>query len=250
MIPVKTPDEIKIMQEGGSKLSQIKDELQAMVRPGVTPDEIDKAAEELIVKVGGRPSFKMVKGYLWSTCININAGVVHGIPSKRPFTEFDLVSVDVGLYYKGFHTDTSFSVPADPASSEYNRFLEAGREALSASIKQARVGKRVSHISRAMQEVLERHKLSPVRSLIGHGIGRKLHEDPQVPCFWEGDLANGELLPECAVLAIEVIYTQGKPDLIISDSDGWTISTKDGKIAGLFEETVAVSKTGPIVLTK
>ncbi|MDO8599914.1 MAG: type I methionyl aminopeptidase [bacterium] len=249
MIRPKSLSEIKVMQEGGQKLSVIKKRLQEMVAPGVKPLEIDMTAEDMINKAGGASSFKMVKDYRWTTCININDGVVHGIPTAIPFKMDDLVSVDVGMYYKGFHTDTSFTVPADRANDTYNGFLIAGKEALYASIKQAKAGNRISHISRTMQEVLEKHKLNPVRSLIGHGIGKNLHEDPQIPCFWEGDILAGELIPEGATFAIEVIYTMGHPDLTLSASDHWTIHTKSGKIAGLFEETVVVGKDGPVILT-
>lgn len=248
MIQAKTLAEVKIMAEGGARLAGIKETLLGAVKPGITPIALDTLADKLIAASGGAPSFKMVKGYRWATCININSGVVHGIPTDIPLKSDDLVSIDVGMFYKGFHTDTSFTACVGVATPTLERFLAAGREALSASIKEVRVGKRVSHISRAMQAVLKKYGYSPVRALIGHGIGRLLHEEPQIPCFWDGRVEDGQLLTQGAVLAIEVIYTQGAPDLVLA-SDGWTIETKDGKIAGLFEETVAVGARGPRVLT-
>lgn len=248
MINVKSKQEIGIMQEGGKILSSIKEELREMIKPGVTPRQIDKVAEELITKAGGEPAFKMVKDYYWSTCININEGVVHGIPTTVPFLEGDIVSVDIGMYYKGFNTDTSFTQIAGKSDSGVTKFLETGRLALKKSISLTRPGNHILDISKAMQEVVEESGYSPIRALTGHGIGRKLHEDPYIPCFWEERSGKGEIIPEGAVFAIEVIYAQGNPDLILLE-DNWTIATKDGKIASLFEETVAVTSKGPLVLT-
>ncbi len=248
MITVKTPDELKIMAEGGAKLAVIRDDLAKMVAPNVTPFDIEKKAQELILEAGGKPSFQMVKNYHWATCININDGVVHGIPGNVPFKEGDLVSIDAGMYYKGFHTDTSVTLPAGQASMEVENFLEAGRKALKAAINKVRSGNRVSDISQSIQSIVEQYGYSPVRALTGHGIGKELHEEPQIPCFWEEDAGKGEILTEGTVLAIEVIYTMGEYDLV-KDVDNWTIRTKDGRIAGLFEETVAVTRDGSLVLT-
>lgn len=244
----KTSREIEIMKEGGKKLAEIKRALAQAVDEGVTAAEIEELANDLIEKTGGRASFKMVEGYSWATCINVNEGVVHGIPSKTlVFKKGDIVSVDVGLYYRGFHTDTSFTVGVGVSGAK-QRFLEAGREALYKAISQVRVGKRVYDISFAIQKTLEKRGLSPVRSLVGHGIGKKLHEEPYIPCFVTGKKEDTPVIPEGAVLAIEVMYTEGLPDLTLAE-DGWTIKTKDGKIAGLFEETVAATYGGPLVLT-
>lgn len=248
MIKPKTKDEIEIMREGGQKLLQIKEELRKNILPGKSGKDIDKLADELITKAGGKPSFKMVKNYFWTTCININDGVVHGVPNKTAFKKGDIVSVDVGFFYKGFHTDTSFTVPVGKAPKETLQFLDIGKRALRESVHQMRSGRKISAVSKKMQKILEEGGYSPVRALTGHAIGRELHEEPHIPCFWDPRLRD-EIIPEGAVFAIEVIYTQGLPDLVLSTDDNWTISTKDGKIAGLFEETVVATKNSPQILT-
>lgn len=240
--------EIEIMTEGGKRLARIKRVIQDMLAPGVTPVEVDKKAEELMLAADGLPSFKTVRNYRWATCINVNDGVVHGIPSENPLNEGDLVKVDLGLFYGGLHTDTSFTLPLGKVDSEKRKFLEVGKRSLNKAISQAKPGKRVSDISKAMQKVLERAGYSPVRELTGHGIGRELHEDPQVPCLWSEE-REGEFLVEGMVLAIEAIYTLGSPELVLSPQDNWTISTRDGKIAGYFEETIAITAHGSLVLT-
>ncbi|OGM28069.1 type I methionyl aminopeptidase [Candidatus Woesebacteria bacterium RIFCSPLOWO2_01_FULL_39_61] len=244
----KTLEEIKIMTEGGEKLSKVKARLKKEVKEGVNAKEIDRLAEDLIIKSGGKSSFKMVKGYFWATCININQGVVHGIPGKGViFKKGDLVSVDLGIYYKGYHTDTSFSVGLE-VGYETKNFLEAGETALVNAIDAARVGNRIYDISREIETVLRKNNLSPIRALVGHGIGKKLHEDPQIPCFVSGEKSKSPEIPNNATLAIEVMYCRGKGDVALSH-DGWTIVTSDGTISALFEETIAVTKNGPIILT-
>jgi methionyl aminopeptidase len=164
------------------------------------------------------------------------------------FAEGDLVSVDLGMFYRGFHTDTSFSVLVGK-DSQKEHFLEAGREAINKAISQARVGKPLGDISRAIETTLERQGYHPVTSLVGHGVGRELHEAPAIPCFTSGSAQEKMVLEPGMVLAIEVMYTLGSPELV-TDSDGWTIRTQDGKISALFEETVAVTASGSLVLTK
>ena len=244
----KTPDEIKIMTEGGRKLGKIKKELAEVIGPGISAQEINILTEKLIKDAHGKPSFKMVPGYSWATCININEGVVHGIPRKEiVFKKGDTISVDLGLFYKGFHTDTSFSVGIVPTRTQV-KFLDIGKLALRRGIKKAVSGNRIFDVSEAIQRALETNNVFPIRALVGHGIGKNLHEEPQVPCFTRGEKKRSPKINEGVVLAIEVMYTKGKPDVVVAE-DGWTISTKDGKIAGLFEETVAVTSNGPVVLT-
>ena len=246
---LKTPAEIELMLENGRKLDKIKKELKKLLIPGKTPLEVDKVAEGMILEAGGVPSFKMVKDYRWTTCININDGVVHGIPNNVPFEDGDIVSLDIGMFYKGFHSDSAFTVPVGKIPADTERFLEAGRRTLKACIKQAKIGKNITDISKTMQKTLEEAGYNPVRDLTGHGVGRNLHEKPFIPCFYDPARHTGEVIKEGAVLAIEVIYCMGSYELVLSGDDDWTISTKDGKIAALFEETVAVTKSGPIVLT-
>lgn len=240
---IKTDEEVKIMAEGGRLLAGVRDRVAQAVKPGVTTLQLDKLADKLIAEAGGKASFKMVPGYRWATCININDTVVHGIPGSYKIKSGDKVGIDVGMYYKGFHTDTSVTV-GGPES-----FLEVGRRGLKKAIDQVRVGKRVADISRAMQETVEEAGLSVVRALTGHGIGQQLHEEPAIPCFVMGDYKHSPKLLEGMVIAIEIMYNQGDFEVVYKNDDGWTIATADGKISGLFEETVAVTAHGPVVLT-
>lgn len=248
MINIKTDEEIKIMAEGGAKLGRIKNALALAVKEGVTAAEIEELANELIKKEGAEASFKKVPGYRWATCINVNEGLVHGIPGKNiVFKKGDLVKIDVGLYFKGFHTDTSVSVGIDP-SAENQRFLNVGKEALAKAIKRARVGGRIFDISEAIEETVEGGGYTTIKALVGHGVGRELHEDPQIPCFLPGRKEDSQEIQKGMVLAIEVMYTQGSDKVEVSE-DGWTILMRDGKISALFEDTVAITSEGPKVLT-
>jgi len=247
-LQIKTPKDFEIMKEGGKLLNKIKNVLVKKIKIGVNAKDIDDLAEKLILESGGKPSFKMVPHYKWSTCINVNEGVVHGIPHKEiVFKEGDLVSLDIGMYYKGFHTDTSFSVGLD-TGKEGDLFLEAGREALRNAISVTTAGNYVYDISYSIESTLKRFGLSPVRDLVGHGIGRSLHEEPEIPCFTSLPREDTPMIKEGAVFAIEVMYTKGTADLVL-ENDGWTISTRDGKISALFEDTVAVTANGAVVLT-
>lgn len=248
-IPVKTKGEIETMEEGGMLLSEVKKELIGAVKVGLTAKNIDSLAEKLIKEKGGKPSFRMVPNYSWATCVNVNEGVVHGIPKESiVFEKGDIVSVDVGIYYKGFHTDTSFTVAID-GDEGIKEFLGVGKEALENGISKALVGNKIYDISKEIEGTLIEADLTPIRALVGHGIGKKLHEEPQIPCFTSGRRQDSPEIPEGATFAIEVMYTMGRSALGL-DEDGWTISTRDGKIASLFEETVAVIGNGPLVLTQ
>jgi methionyl aminopeptidase len=248
-ITIKTSSEMKIMKEGGKKLGQIKKKLIQKIKEGVSAAEIEELACSLIEKQDGKPSFKMVPGYSWATCININEGVVHGIPKKTIiFKKGDVVSIDLGIFYKGFHNDTSFSIAISP-TKDIKEFLKVGEKSLEAAIDQAIPGNRIYDISKAMEDVLKENKLQPVEALVGHGIGKNLHEQPQIPCFVSVKRDKTPIIPEGATFAIEVMYTMGLPGIQVEE-DGWTIKVKDDKISGLFEETVAISSNGPIVLTQ
>lgn len=242
-LTIKTEEEIGEMREGGTKLADIRNKVVGAVRPGMTGIELDKLADKLITQAGGEASFKMVPGYKWATCININDVVVHGIPDDYKINTGDKVGIDVGLFYKGWHTDTSVTVGGP------KKFLEVGRLGLKRAIAQAQPGKRVADVSAAMQRTIEEGGFSVVRALTGHGIGRELHEEPAIPCFVMDKYEHSPKLVEGMVIAIEIMYNAGSADVVYKNDDGWTIATKDGKISGLFEETVAITSHGPIVLT-
>lgn len=248
-INLKTPEELGIMAEGGKKLSEVKHALVAAVKAGVSGAEIDTLAEKLILEKGGKPSFKMVKGYSWTTCINVNEGVVHGIPHEDLiFKDGDLVSIDLGMYYKGFHTDTSISVGINP-SEEVSNFLKAGKLAFEKAVSAIVPNNSyIYDISKGMEDVLLKNGYSPILDLTGHGIGKNLHEAPYIPCFTSGlRIESPKIVPGMA-LAVEVMYCQGSPNLM-KEKDGWTIVTEDGKIAGLFEDTIIVTEKGFKVIT-
>lgn len=234
------------MAEGGHKLALIRNQLTAAVKPGITTAELDKLADKLISRAGGQASFKMVPGYHWATCMNVNQMVVHGIPNQQKLKADDVLGIDVGLYWRGFHTDTSVTVKVNGNS---NRFLEVGKKALKKAIDKARPGNRVADLSRAMQQTVEDAGFSVVRALTGHGIGKRLHEEPAIPCFVVGSYSSSPKLIPGMVLATEIMYNQGQSEVVYQNDDGWTIITADDKISGLFEETVVVTTKGPIVLT-
>lgn len=248
-IKIKTSEEIEIMKEGGAKLARVKAKCREAVKVGVSAADVEKVAVQAIKDEGGEASFKKVEGYSWATCINVNEGIVHGIPTKDlVFKQGDLVSVDVGLYYKGFHTDTSFSVLLGE-NPKIAKFLKVGEQALKNAIKAAQPGNKVFDISMAIEDTVKAAGYAPVRLLTGHGVGRELHEEPMINCYARGSRTTSPELVPGMVIAIEVMYMMGKPDLVTA-RDGWTISTRDGKISGLLEETVAITEHGPLVLTE
>lgn len=257
MINIKTKEEIEIMHSGGQILAEVVSEILEQISPGVTELDIDKLAETLILRKGGEPAFKRVEGYKNTICVSTNNVVVHGIPTSYEFKEGDVVGIDCGVYYKGFNTDMAETVRISNIKNqisnkdeEIDKFLKTGLLALEAGIQEAKVGNRVGHISKVIQGIVKGAGYSVVKSLIGHGIGRQLHEEPEVPGFLDIALDKTPNLRPGMTIAIEVIYNMGKHDVTYSNTDGWTIKTKDNSLSGLFERTVAITKEGPIVLTK
>jgi len=250
MITIKTDKEIEIMKIGGKITGQALKAALAAAQPGVKLSELEKVASDVIWEEGGEPAFKRVPGYSFTTCINVNEGVVHGIPDDRKLVEGDLVSVDLGTYYKGFNTDASWTAYVGDFSKApqlQKNILAVGKRALKEAISQAIPGNYIADISIAMQKVLEEGGFSPMDTLVGHGIGRELHEDPQIPC-----LLIHKKTPKIKIgmtLAIEAIYAQGSSEIEV-ENDGWTIRTADHSVSGLFEQTVAIGPKGSVVLTE
>jgi methionyl aminopeptidase len=209
--------------------------------------ELDRLAERLIKEAGGKPSFKTVDGYKWSTCICVNDCIVHGAPNSYILKKGDIVSIDVGMYFKGFHTDTASSVIV---ANKDDEFLTAGKKALEKAISKARAGNRIGDISLAIQKEIEGAGFSVVRSLVGHGISKQLHEDPQIPCFLEGKIKDTKKLKNGMTIAVEVIYMEGGAMVKVDKKDGWSIRTKDGSRSAMFEHTIAITDKDPLILTK
>jgi methionyl aminopeptidase len=253
MIPIKTEEQIKIMKHGGHILATVLGEVMDRVVPGITELELDQYAEKRIREMGGEPGFMKVHGYHYTTCMSTNDVVVHGIPTNYVFKAGDVAGVDCGVYYKGLHTDMSDSkrvrVNGTEKKDKIDIFLEVGKVALDEAIKVAIPGNRVGHISQVIQTIVEKNAgYSVVRSLIGHGVGKELHEEPEVPGYLHGKIERTPLLREGMTIAVEVIYNMGTAEVML-DSDHWTIRTEDGKIAGLYERTIAITKDGPVMLT-
>ena len=217
------------------------------IQPGITTGELDRIAEEFIRDHGGVPTSKGYRGFPAATCISPNAMVVHGIPGEHRVEEGDLISVDVGITLDGLVADSAYTFGVGEIDPEAQRLLDVGKQALEAGIGQARAGNRVGDISHGVQELVEGAGFSVVRSLVGHGVGRSYHEEPQVPNF--GEAGRGPLLQPGMTLAIEPMITAGGPDVFLHD-DEWSISTQDGSLAVHFEHTVAITDDGPLVLTR
>lgn len=257
MIDIKTEKEIEIMAYGGKILSDVLLEVLKHVKAGVSELEIDAMAERSIRERGGEPGFMKVPGYQHAICVSTNDVVVHGIPTNYIFKEGDVVGIDCGVYYEGFHTDMSETIQVKSEklkvkSSEKSvgKFLKTGKRALEEAIKMAVVGNHIGNISAVIQKIIEGAGYNVVASLIGHGVGRELHEEPEIPGFMLGKIEKTPKIKEGMTLAIEVIYNMGKADVVYANRDGWTIKTADGNTSGVFERTIAVTKKGPILLTK
>ena len=247
MIELKSAREIGLMRRAGHILADVVERLRGSVKSGMSTLEIDEDVEGFIRSQGARPAFKGYRGFPATVCISINEEVVHGIPSAhRRVEEGDIVGLDLGCIVDGYYADCAFTLAVGEVPSRVRELLDATRQSLEAGIAECRPGRRLSDVSHAIQSHVERHGFSVVRAFVGHGIGRALHEEPQVPNF--GDPGRGPQLKPGMVLAIEPMVTMGSWEVKILD-DGWTAVTRDGSLAAHFEHTIAVTEAGPEVLT-
>lgn len=247
MVILKLPDEIEKLRTSNLIVAEILRELRERVRPGVTTGELNSFCEELSRKKRVKPAFKGYRGYPFALCTSVNGEVVHGMPSERPLVSGDILSLDFGVNYKGYYGDAAITVPVGAVSDEAKRLLKVTEAGLHDAILQVRAGNRLGDVSSAVQEQVESAGFSVVRDFVGHGIGRSLHEDPQIPNY--GVRGRGIELKAGMVLAIEPMVNEGSYEVQILP-DGWTVVTKDGKLSAHFEHSVAVTENGPDILSR
>ncbi len=244
----KSAAEIGKMRESGRIVRQVLDHVRALVAPGVTTMDLERAAEQKIKDLGAKPAFKGYYDYPCVLCTSVNEEIVHGIPSeKRTVKEGDIVSIDCGVVLDGYYGDAAITVPVDAVKPELRKLLTVTEESLYRGIEQVRIGNSVGDVGAAVQEHVEANGFSVVREFVGHGIGTRLHEEPQVPNF--GARGHGAKLREGMVLAIEPMVNYGKPETRVL-GDKWTAVTVDGSFSAHFEHCVAVTKDGPMILTQ
>ena len=246
-IQIKSPEEVKIIREGGRILSEIIKELTRSLKIGMTTGQLDAISEQLMMEHRVQPAFKGYRGFPAASCISVNQQVVHGIPGEYVFKESDIVSIDVGIIYNEYYADTAVTVGVGNIGQKLKRLLDVSREALYKGIAQAKVSNHLSDISFAIQNHVESNHFSVVRDFVGHGIGRALHEAPEVPNF--GPPHRGPLLRAGMVLAIEPMVNMGTWQIKIGQ-DGWTVETLDGKPSAHFEHTILITENGPEILTQ
>lgn len=247
MAPIKSKEEIEKMAEGGKILAKVMKELAREVRPGIKTMELNRVAESLIFSFGAECSFKGYQGYPSCLCVSVNEEIVHAVPSERKLKEGDIVSLDLGVKWKGFHTDMAITLAVGNVSPEAEKLIRATKESLDAGIEQAVAGNRLGDIEQAIQECVQKQGFNVVRDLCGHGIGRNLHEEPQILNY--GKKGRGIELKEGMVLCLEPMVTVGDWRLKRSE-DGFGYITKDNKLSAHFEHTVAITKSGCQVLTE
>jgi methionyl aminopeptidase len=247
MITCRSAAEIERMRSASRLVAQVLTTLEGAVAPGVTTAELDRMAERLVRAAGAEPAFKGYRGFPATLCISINEEVIHGIPSPtRALKDGDIVSIDLGAKLNGFYGDSALTVPVGRIPARTAELLEVTRESLARAIAQVRVGGRLSDLGHAVQQCAESHGFSVVREFVGHGIGERLHEEPQIPNY--GPAGRGPKLAAGMVLAIEPMIALGRPETRVL-SDGWTAVTRDGSVSAHFEHTVAVAADGPLILT-
>ncbi|MBO5917804.1 MAG: type I methionyl aminopeptidase [Oscillospiraceae bacterium] len=246
MISLRSDREIEAMRKAGRITAQARELAGSMVKPGVTTKQIDKAVREFIKSCGAKPSFLGYAGFPGSACISVNEEVIHGIPGPRVLREGDIVSIDVGAYFGGFHGDCAATFPCGQVSDEALRLIEVTRQSFWEGIKFARKGYRVSDISHAVQQYVESNGFSVVREYVGHGVGAKLHEPPNVPNF--GPAGHGARLLPGMTLAVEPMVNAGEKDIRVL-KDEWTVVTRDGSLSAHYENTILVTEGEAEVLT-
>jgi len=247
MITLKSDRELLYMRDAGRVVAETHQEVAKAVREGVTTGELDRIAEDYIKSQGAKPSFKGYYGFPASICASVNEQVVHGFPGLRKLKNGDIISIDIGAELNGYHGDAAVTLPIGEIDQEVQRLLDVTQESLAKGIEQAVIGNRLSDISHAIQKHVESNGFSVVRDYVGHGIGRKMHEEPQVPNF--GMPGRGPRLKQGMVLAIEPMVNLGTYE-VETLSDNWTVVTKDKKPSAHFEHTVAITESGPQILTR
>jgi len=247
MIICKTPREIEIMRQAGRIVALTHEELKKHIRPGITTKELDVIAEQFILKQGAIPSFKGYNGFRGSICASVNDELVHGIPGDRVLKNGDIISIDIGAKYNGYHGDSAWTYPVGEIEEETKRLLEVTEHSLFLGLKEAKPGERLSNISHAIQTYVEANGFSIVREYVGHGVGQDLHEDPQIPHY--GPPNKGPRLKPGMVLAIEPMVNAGS-QYVKTLADDWTVVTVDGRMCAHFEHTIAITETGYEILTK
>jgi methionyl aminopeptidase len=247
MIILKSRPEIEKMRKSNAIVAAILEELSRKIRPGVKTIELDRLSEELALKKGARPAFKGYRGYPYSLCTSVNSEVVHGMPSERELKEGDIVSLDFGILNDGYYGDAAVTVPVGEITPGARKLLKITEEALYRGIAEVKAGNRIGDISSAIQNHVEAAGYSVVRDLVGHGIGKNLHEDPQVPNYGSG--GRGIELKPGMVFAIEPMVNEGTYRVEIL-RDGWTVVTADGKLSAHFEHSVAITENGPVILSR
>jgi methionyl aminopeptidase len=246
MVILKSPNEIEKIRQSNVIVAEILEILRKKVVPGIDTLTLDKISEELALARNAKPAFKGYRGYPYSLCTSVNQQVVHGFPSRRPLKEGDILSMDFGIFYNGYYGDAAITVPVGKVSKLARGLIETTKKALFLGIEQAVPGKRLSDISHAIQSHVEAAGFSVVRQFVGHGIGKALHEDPQIPNY--GKPGMGIRLKPGMVIAIEPMVNVGSYEVRTLE-DGWTTVTKDGSLSAHFEHTVAITEDGPVILS-
>lgn len=247
MIITKTQREVEIMREAGRIVAITHEELRKHIKPGITTQELDAIAEEVILKHGATPSFKGYGGFPGSICASVNEELVHGIPGKKVLKDGDIISIDIGAYYKGYHGDSAWSYQVGTISEDTKQLLVVTEQSLYKGLEMAKPGNKLSDISHAIQQYVENHGYSIVEDFVGHGIGQKLHEDPPIPNY--GLPGQGPILKKGMTLAIEPMVNQGKKQIRILP-DNWTVITADKKLCAHYEHTIVITDDGYEILTQ
>ena len=248
MLDKKTEKEIEILREGGQLLGEILRKLSKKVRVSATGNELNKLAEDLIYKTGGEPSFKNYQGFPNTLCVSVNQTVVHGIPNNIPFKEGDLVGLDIGMKYKGLYTDTAVTIPVGNINKEVKKLLEVTKKSLEIGISKVSPNNYIGDIGKAIEEYIKPFGYGIVRDLCGHGVGRKVHEDPAILNYNTGE--KGDKMFPGLVIAIEPMIIMGGGYKITTGNDNWSVNSKDNSLTAHFEHTIAVTKSGNIVITR
>ena len=246
MITLKSKREIELLKEAGHIVYLTHQYLRPHIKAGIKTKELDRLAEEFIRSKGATPSFKGYEGFPSTLCISINDEVVHGFPSDRVLQDGDIISIDIGACYKGYHGDSAWTYTVGEVSDDAKYLLEHTEKALYEGIKQAKVGNRIGDISYAVEKYATEHNLGVVKELVGHGVGTSVHESPDVPNY--GTKGTGPKIRDGMVIAIEPMLTLGSPDIYIEDND-WTVKTVDSSLSAHFEHTIGVTNDGVIILT-